>query len=33
MDITHTLKLIADFLTEQNLHKTVAFLVEEANLP
>lgn len=30
MDLNHTLRLIADFLEEQGLHKTVACLVEEA---
>lgn len=33
MDLNHTLRLIADFLQEQNLHRTVATLVDEAALP
>lgn len=33
MEVNHILKLIADFLSEQNLHKTVACLIDEANLP
>ena len=33
MEVNHILRLVADFLTEHNLHRTVACLAEEANLP
>ena len=33
MEVNHILKLITDFLSEQNLHKTVACLIDEANMP
>lgn len=33
MEVSQILRLISDFLSENNLHKSAACLIDEANLP